>query len=495
MHPTHDVCPIASSGTSAAADSQQTAPSDSKIRQQSDAAASDREESGVETSGQRPYGAVKKLKSSTMTECCGFDTRLPQMETQVKKSPECRDIAVYISGSFPCLHIAIRGLKANRNYYLAIDFEEGMAGGEDKRTPEYTEPYYIPRPNHRQGARWMMTTWYFNLKTVFNGCLETFGCKLRERGEYIPAVRVHEYPEDKRYLSLWVTRIRLPSCAFIITSTRKPFTDRNRPEREVHLALKSDQVSSPPTVVQAQLAEPATPQPPPTPPTLSDSSGKPAHIRYRTSTPTPPSASEHLQNDPARVPNSPPPTADNSLLQWQLAAAQAKQASSRAPVSRGVHEGELELLLASPRAGGRRPSSGSTNAAPSIFSNVYLYEHSGDGDRGGVSECSQRKMATFGRRDFPSQLCRRPQRGEPGVPFYHGCFKRSRPATRRCCDAGMAAVTNSLQDDDAAVMPLRQLAQVPAFVQAQGLDWVGKQGCLGCWCCWPAAPTQLASDF
>ncbi|KAL1479866.1 hypothetical protein MTO96_051524 [Rhipicephalus appendiculatus] len=68
---------------------------------------------------------------------------------------------------------------------------------------------------------------------------------------------------------------------------------------------------------------------------------------------------------------------------------------------RGVHRGELKLLLASARAGGRRPSSGCTDVALSVFSKVHLHEHSRDNDRCVVSERSQRMMATFGPRDFP----------------------------------------------------------------------------------------------
>ncbi|KAL1442281.1 hypothetical protein MTO96_030883 [Rhipicephalus appendiculatus] len=78
-----------------------------------------------------------------------------------------------------------------------------------------------------------------------------------------------------------------------------------------------------------------------------------------------------------------------------------KRGQLQATPQRGVHRGELKLLLASARAGGRRPSSGCTNVALSVFSKVHLHEHSGDNDRAVVSERSQSKMATFGPHDFP----------------------------------------------------------------------------------------------
>lgn len=297
------------------------APSNSETVQQKNNAASCRVEGVVESSSHHPYGAVKKHESSMRSQCCGYTCR-PRMETQVEQSSEYRDIAVDSSGSFPCLHIALRGLREKSSYYLAIDFVEVMAGGEDKRTSMYTEPYYIPRPNHRRGAQWMKSTWYFDLKTIFNGWLETFGCKLRERGEYVPTVRVVEYPENMRHLRQWVTRIKLPSSAFMITSTRKPFTDRQRPKGDIHLALKSDTVSSLPTV--AQFTEAAAPQPQP-PPMLYYSSCLPTDMPYPIATMIPPPATERLQNDPALVPNWTPPTIDNSVLAWQLAVAQTTQ--------------------------------------------------------------------------------------------------------------------------------------------------------------------------
>ncbi|KAL1442280.1 hypothetical protein MTO96_030882 [Rhipicephalus appendiculatus] len=78
-----------------------------------------------------------------------------------------------------------------------------------------------------------------------------------------------------------------------------------------------------------------------------------------------------------------------------------KRGQLQATPQRGVHRRELKLLLASARAGGRRPSSGCTNVALSVFSKVHLHEHSGDNDRAVVSERSQSKMATFGPHDFP----------------------------------------------------------------------------------------------
>ncbi|KAL1476680.1 hypothetical protein MTO96_003317 [Rhipicephalus appendiculatus] len=77
----------------------------------------------------------------------------------------------------------------------------------------------------------------------------------------------------------------------------------------------------------------------------------------------------------------------------------ANEASCKQTPQRGVHRGQLKLLFASDRAGGRRPSSGCTNVTLSVFSKVHLHEHSGDNDRGVVIERSQRKMASFGPRD------------------------------------------------------------------------------------------------
>ncbi|KAL3208696.1 hypothetical protein MRX96_038876 [Rhipicephalus microplus] len=306
-----------SAGAATSANNGTVALSDSQTRQKRGNATSDLQESGVDTSSELPFGAVKHRVWSPVSLCCGFDIRQPFMEPQVEQSPDFQDIAVYTSGSFPCLHIALRGLRPDHAYYLAIDFEEVMAGDEDKWAPQYADPYFIPRPNHRYGARWMKETLYFNLKTIVNGYLEIYGCKLRERGEHLPVLRVHEYCPNLNHLICSVTRIKLPSWAFVITFKRKPSTDPNTKEQEIHLALKKDQFNSPPPVVLDILMVGVAPQPPAT---LSDSTGQSGHVQYRSSTLTPPPVSQYLQNYPVMVRNSPLPTFDFIRHPQELAA-------------------------------------------------------------------------------------------------------------------------------------------------------------------------------
>ncbi|KAL3170081.1 hypothetical protein MRX96_015153 [Rhipicephalus microplus] len=125
-----------------------------------------------------------------------------------------------------------------------------------------------------------------------------------------------------------------------------------------------------------------------------------------------------------------------------------------------AHRRGLQLMLASPRSRGPRPSSGCAN----IFSKVHLHEHSGGGDWAGESECSQRKITAFKPRDFPVNSGGvLSARVGSGRPFYQGCLQRSRPALR-CGVAGMTAMPRGLQDDDAVAMPPRQLDQEQSFV-------------------------------
>ncbi|KAH8033493.1 hypothetical protein HPB51_013352 [Rhipicephalus microplus] len=126
-----------SAGAATSANNGTVALSDSQTRQKRGNATSDLQESGVDTSSELPFGAVKHRVWSPVSLCCGFDIRQPFMEPQVEQSPDFQDIAVYTSGSFPCLHIALRGLRPDHAYYLAIDFEEVMAGDEDKWAPQY----------------------------------------------------------------------------------------------------------------------------------------------------------------------------------------------------------------------------------------------------------------------------------------------------------------------------------------------------------------------
>ncbi|KAH7978069.1 hypothetical protein HPB49_004357 [Dermacentor silvarum] len=87
-----------------------------------------------------------------------------------------------------------------------------------KRAASTPDPYYIPRQNHLQGQQWMSKPRYYNLSAIINGWLEKYSCVLKESGEYVPTVRLLEYPQQLSELCTEVIRIELPASTFIISS-------------------------------------------------------------------------------------------------------------------------------------------------------------------------------------------------------------------------------------------------------------------------------------
>ncbi|KAG0425473.1 hypothetical protein HPB47_027364 [Ixodes persulcatus] len=92
-------------------------------------------------------------------------------------------------GWFPCLHIVVSGLLQDRRYLLALDFSE-MFIDANKRFQHFTEPYYMPRPNHLEGRDWMERVLYFNLTSIVNGGLQENGMTLAPDCEYVPTLRI-----------------------------------------------------------------------------------------------------------------------------------------------------------------------------------------------------------------------------------------------------------------------------------------------------------------
>lgn len=269
----------------------------------------------VHTDTHLRYGIVKREESSLHTLCCGYNTKSPFLEVQVTRSRDNGDISVTSSGSFPCLHIALGGLQKHVYYYLTMDFVEAKVGAGNKLALVYKDPYYIPRPNWLNGEEWMLEARYFNLATIFNGWLEGFGATLKQRGEYVPTVRIVEYPDGDRRLTASVSWINLPASTFIVTWMRDFLSGLPRPERRFLLELKSEK-RSPSREQKARAVEAAKPkrQQPKCCSPQCDRSWLPVDMPYRTSTPIPLCARPPVHNDPANFAIWTPPGEDNRTL-------------------------------------------------------------------------------------------------------------------------------------------------------------------------------------
>ncbi|KAM7293453.1 uncharacterized protein ISCGN_026583 [Ixodes scapularis] len=77
----------------------------------------------------------------------------------------------------------------DRRYLLALDFTEKFTD-RNQRFLAYTEPYYMPRPNHLEGHDWMKRVLCFNLTSIVNGGLQKTGMTLTSNCEYLPTLRI-----------------------------------------------------------------------------------------------------------------------------------------------------------------------------------------------------------------------------------------------------------------------------------------------------------------
>ncbi|XP_054920986.1 uncharacterized protein [Dermacentor andersoni] len=234
--------------------------------------------------GGRASGEV--VKSSKFDQCCSYDVTWGALEIQTAERDDKPDITVTSSGSFPCLHIALSGLKEDLSYYLAIELVEVRSGAGDMFSPmEYSDPYYIPRQNHLKGEQWMKKPRYYNLSAIVNGWLETYNCVLKDCGEYVPTVRLLEHPESTSALSQDVIRFELHASAFIISSDMTNRRNGSSPmKRRILLRLKSDTT----TVREASRNE-STSRSPESSEKLSDSQPLPTSTEKRANrSPSPP---------------------------------------------------------------------------------------------------------------------------------------------------------------------------------------------------------------
>ncbi|XP_065306448.1 uncharacterized protein [Dermacentor albipictus] len=245
-------------------------------RRRRDVAKGDGNEKLVHDSG---TASGEVVKYSKFGQCCSYDVTRGALEMQTAERDKS-DITVTSSGSFPCLHIALSGLKEDLRYYLAIELVEMRSGGGDMFSPmEYSDPYYIPRRNHLKGEQWMKKPRYYNLSAIVNGWLEMYNCMLKDGGEYVPTVRLQEHPESMAALSQVVIRFELQASAFIISSdmTKQRRNGSSPMKRKILLRLKSDT-----TTEREASSKESTPLSPESSETLPDSRRLPTSLEKTT---------------------------------------------------------------------------------------------------------------------------------------------------------------------------------------------------------------------
>ncbi|KAG0409807.1 hypothetical protein HPB47_013065, partial [Ixodes persulcatus] len=111
----------------------------------------------------------------------------------------------------------VSGLGQNRRYLLALDFCQ-IASEVDLRFLEFTEPYYMPRPNHLKGRQWMGSALYFNLTSIANGGLQESAMTLRVDCEYEPTLRLLELRDDHLPSGSSAIRFTLKGSEFLVVS-------------------------------------------------------------------------------------------------------------------------------------------------------------------------------------------------------------------------------------------------------------------------------------
>ncbi|CAN7999771.1 unnamed protein product, partial [Ixodes pacificus] len=141
---------------------------------------------------------------------------------------------------FPCLHIGVSGLGQNRRYLLALDFCQ-IASDVDLRFLEFTEPYYMPRPNHLKGRQWMGSALYFNLTSIANGGLQESAMTLKVDCEYEPTLRLLELRDDHLPSGTSAIRFTLKGSEFLVVSlTSEVRVSKDTLARKFLLVRKSE---------------------------------------------------------------------------------------------------------------------------------------------------------------------------------------------------------------------------------------------------------------
>ncbi|XP_042142260.1 uncharacterized protein LOC121833200 [Ixodes scapularis] len=146
-------------------------------------------------------------------------------------------ISVATGGKFPCLHIAISGLLEDRRYLLALDFCE-MFTDRDQRFLTFTEPYYMPRPNHLEGRDWMKRVLYFNLTSIVNGGLQESGMTLTSNCEYLPTLRIMGSGHGAALSSSPVVRFALKKSELLAVSLKSAVPNSMRASARQFLLVR-----------------------------------------------------------------------------------------------------------------------------------------------------------------------------------------------------------------------------------------------------------------
>ncbi|XP_040360545.2 uncharacterized protein LOC120848622 [Ixodes scapularis] len=177
------------------------------------------------------------LRGSPQRCCCG-DRRGLKMREALRD--ETSGILVATGGRFPCLHIGVSGLGQNRRYLLALDFCQ-IASDVDLRFLEFTEPYYMPRPNHLKGRQWMGSALYFNLTSIANGGLQESAMTLKVDCEYEPTLRLLELRDDHLPSGTSAIRFTLKGSEFLVVSlTSEVRVSKDTLARKFLLVRKSE---------------------------------------------------------------------------------------------------------------------------------------------------------------------------------------------------------------------------------------------------------------
>ncbi|KAM7300780.1 uncharacterized protein ISCGN_016365 [Ixodes scapularis] len=177
------------------------------------------------------------LRGAPQRCCCG-DRRGFNMRDALRD--ETSGVLVATGGRFPCLHIGVSGLRQNRRYLLALDFCQ-IASDVDLRFLEFTEPYYMPRPNHLEGRQWMDGVLYFNLTSIANGGLQESAMTLKVNCEYEPTLRILEQRDDHLLSGTSAIRFTLKGSEFLVVSlTSEVRVNKDALSREFLLVRKSE---------------------------------------------------------------------------------------------------------------------------------------------------------------------------------------------------------------------------------------------------------------
>ncbi|XP_064480230.1 uncharacterized protein LOC135393848 isoform X2 [Ornithodoros turicata] len=178
--------------------------------------------------------------------CCGVKDRV-DFENGDCVRDDLTGVCVYTGGRFPCLHIRLTNLESHRTYFVALDFTLlGNTSPGEQALLDYTEPYFVPRPNHLAGWHWNGNALYFNLNSIANGGLQESYATLKMACEYEPTLRVIPWSSDVCIDPLPLMRFRLKHTAFLVVSLHcEARENKNNLVREFLLVRTSEMTRGP----------------------------------------------------------------------------------------------------------------------------------------------------------------------------------------------------------------------------------------------------------